>query len=560
MARSRLTTPQSGTRSPRSESSRKGPHYGGGPSSLNTTTAGRTLVGCGKRHIAEARLELELRGIRKEFPGVVANDDVSLRVRSGETVALLGENGAGKTTLMNILYGLYTATAGTVLIDGEEVVFHSPSDAIKAGIGMVHQHFMLVPVFTVAENAVLGDEPTERLGWLDKRRARKAVRDISERYGLNVDPDAITEDLPVGIQQRVEIIKVLMREADFVVFDEPTSVLTPTEVDGFFEIVNTLKAGGKGIVFISHKLGEALEIADRIVIMRRGRTVAEVLPSEVTEEQLAELMVGRPVDLVVDKGRAQPKETILAVNSLSVLDDRNRRVVDGVSFEIRSGEIVGIAGVQGNGQTELVESLTGLRPSITGTVFLNGEDITTKSPRAIHKLAVAHVPEDRQRSGLVLPFTVTENIVLDSYYEDPISKGIQMDWSAARERAERLVEEYDVRTPGTEVLVSTLSGGNQQKVIVAREFDRDVRLVIASQPTRGIDVGSIEYIHSRIVEERDQGAAVLIVSSELDEIRALSDRILVMYGGRISGEFPGTASPTEIGLAMLGSTSEAEAS
>ena len=505
-------------------------------------------------------MELELRGIRKEFPGVVANDDVNLRVASGETVALLGENGAGKTTLMNILYGLYTATSGEILIDGEPVVFDSPSDAIDAGIGMVHQHFMLVPVFTVAENVVLGDEPTQRVGWLDKRRARATVRRISERYGLDVDPDAITEDLPVGIQQRVEIIKVLERKADLVVFDEPTSVLTPSEVDRFFEIVNTLKADGKGIIFISHKLGEALEIADRIVIMRRGKTVAEVTPAEVNEEKLAELMVGRPVDLVVAKEEAEPKETVLAVKDLTVLDDRNRRAVDGVSFEIRAGEIVGIAGVQGNGQTELVESLTGMRPSIAGTVVLDGTDITTKSPRAIHKRAVAHVPEDRQKSGLVLPFTVTENIVLDAYYEDPISRGIQMNWGAARERAERLVEEYDVRTPSTDVLVSTLSGGNQQKVIVAREFDRDVRLVIASQPTRGIDVGSIEYIHSRIVEERDEGSAVLIVSSELDEIRALADRILVMFDGRISGEFPSTASPTEIGLAMLGSAEEEEAS
>jgi len=504
-------------------------------------------------------LELELRHITKQFPGVLANDDVNLTVGEGEIIALLGENGAGKTTLMNILYGLYSPTSGEVLIDGEPLDLKSPGDAIAAGIGMVHQHFMLVPVFTVAENVILGDEPTEHLGWLDKRKARKSVRQISGRYSLDVDPDAIIEDLPVGIQQRVEIIKVLAREANFVIFDEPTSVLTPTEVDGFFEIVNGLKADGKGIVFISHKLGEALEVADRIVIMRRGKTVAEVLPADVDEAGLAELMVGRPVDLVVDRSVSQPKDVVLSVKDLVVLDDRQQRAVNGFSLEVRAGEIVGIAGVQGNGQTELVESLTGLRTSLGGAVFLGSQDITTKSPRAIHKMDVAHVPEDRQKSGLVLPFTVTENIVLDSYYEAPISKGVRMDWNAANDQAERLVEQYDVRTPNVDVLVSNLSGGNQQKVIVAREFDRDVKLVIASQPTRGIDVGSIEYIHSRIVEERDEGAAVLIVSSELEEIRALSDRIIVMFEGEIAGEFDGSATTTEIGLAMLGSATEEEA-
>ena len=497
-------------------------------------------------------MTLELRNITKQFPGVLANDDVNLTVAEGEIVALLGENGAGKTTLMNILYGFYTQTSGDVIIDGEVLDLQSPADAIAAGIGMVHQHFMIVPVFTVAENVILGDEPTKQVGWLDMRRARKRVKEISGQYNLDVDPMAVIEDLPVGIQQRVEIIKVLDRQARFLVFDEPTSVLTPLEVDGFFDILRGLRADGKGIVFISHKLGEALEIADRIVIMRRGKTVAEVRPDEVDEEQLAELMVGRPVELVVSKEESEPGDPVLSVRHLVVLDDRNRRAVEDVSFEVRSGEIVGIAGVQGNGQTELIESLTGLRTSLGGQVLLGDEDITTSSPRDIHRRDVAHVPEDRQHSGLVLPFTVTENIVLDSYYERPISSGIQMHWDEARDRAGRLVEEYDVRTPSIDVQVSTLSGGNQQKVIVAREFDRDVRLVIASQPTRGIDVGSIEYIHSRIVEERDAGAAVLIVSSELDEIRALSDRILVMYEGRIAGEFDASATPGEIGLAMLG--------
>ncbi len=505
-------------------------------------------------------MTLELRGITKRFPGVLANDDVNLSVSSGEVVALLGENGAGKTTLMNILYGLYTPTSGDVFVDGEALELRSPGDAIAAGIGMVHQHFMLVPVFTVAENVVLGEEPTKRLGILDTRRARKTVTDISQRYGLDVDPDAVVEDLPVGFQQRVEIIKVLAREARFVVFDEPTSVLTPPEVERFFEIVNELKADGKGIIFISHKLGEALEVADRIVIMRRGKTVAEVTPSEVDEEQLAALMVGRPVDLVVDKTKCQPGDVVLSVEDLTVLDDRNHFAVKGLSFEVRAAEIVGIAGVQGNGQTELVESITGLRPSVGGTVTLDGKDVTTKSPRFIHNSGVAHVPEDRQKSGLVLPFTVTENIVLDSYHSPPISRGILMNWGAAKDRALRLVDEYDVRTPSTEIPVSTLSGGNQQKVIVAREFDRDVRLVVASQPTRGIDVGSIEYIHARIVEERDEGAAVLIVSSELDEIMALSDRILVIYDGRIVAEFEPPVSTTQIGLAMLGSQRDEEVS
>jgi len=505
-------------------------------------------------------VELELKGITKQFAGVLANDDVDLRVAEGEIVALLGENGAGKTTLMNILYGLYTPTSGQVLIDGEPLELLSPADAIAAGIGMVHQHFMLVPVFTVAENIVLGDEPTKKLGWLDKSRGRRVVREISSRYGLDVDPDALIEDLPVGVQQRVEIIKVLKREARFVVFDEPTSVLTPTEVESFFEVVRSLKADGKGIIFISHKLGEALEIADRIVVMRRGMTVAELDPAETDEEQCAELMVGRPVDLVVHKEEARPTDVVLSVEHLVVLDDRNRRAVDDLSFEVRAGEIVGIAGVQGNGQTELVQAITGLRSALGGVVRLRGEDVTIKSPRDIHKRDVAHVPEDRQKSGLVLQFTVTENVIMDTYYEAPISNGIQMDWDAARQQALRLVDEYDVRTPSVDTLVSKLSGGNQQKVIVAREFDRDVSLVIASQPTRGIDVGSIEHIHGRIVAKRDDGAAVLIVSSELDEVMALSDRILVMFGGRIAGEFDGSATATEIGLAMLGSQGESEAS
>jgi len=497
---------------------------------------------------------LELRGITKRFPTVVANDDVSLSVEAGEIVGLLGENGAGKTTLMNILFGLYSPDAGEVVIDGERLELSNPSASIDAGVGMVHQHFMLVPVFTVAENVILGLEPTRGPGWIDKRVAEDLVRDVSDRYNLSVDPEAMVEDIPVGVQQRVEIIKVLVRDARYIIFDEPTAVLTPQEVDEFFEIVRGLKQDGRGVIFISHKLNEALEIADRIVVLRDGKSVGEADPATATKEQLAEMMVGRPVLLKVSKEVATPGEVALSVEQLVVLDDRGHRTVDGVSFQVRAGEIVGIAGVQGNGQTELVESITGMRPSLAGRVLVAGEDVTEHSPRQIHRSGVAHIPEDRQESGLILDFTVTENMVLGCYYDEPYSEGILMDWAAATGASQRLVDEYDVKTNRVDVPVSTLSGGNQQKVIVAREFDRDVKLVVASQPTRGVDVGSIEYIHSRIVEQRDQGAAVLIVSSELDEVMSISDRILVMFRGRIVGEFdPASASSTEIGLAMLGS-------
>ena len=499
-------------------------------------------------------MALELRGVTKRFPGVVANDNVSLSVEPGEVVALLGENGAGKTTLMNILYGLYTPDEGTVLIGGEEIELGSTADAIAAGIGMVHQHFMLVPVFTVTENVILGQEPTGVAGMIDRDRARKTVMDISERYKLRVEPEALIENISVGVQQRVEIIKVLDRKARFVIFDEPTAVLTPQEVEEFFGILNGLKEDGKGIIFITHKLGEALNVADRIVVMRQGKVVAEVRPEEVDNQKLAELMVGRPVDLTVPKGPQSVGEVVLEVSDLVVVDDRKVRAVDGISFQVRAGEIVGIAGVQGNGQTELIEGVTGMRPIVSGSVLVNGTDVTKASPRQLHRLGVSHIPEDRQESGLVLDFTVAENMILDSYYEDPFSRGVVMDWDDIRETAKRLVNQYDVRTPGIDVPVSNLSGGNQQKVIVAREFDREVDLVIAAQPTRGIDVGSIEYIHTQIVAKRDAGAAVLLVSSELDEVRALADRILVMFHGRMVGEFSPGSDITDIGLAMLGST------
>lgn len=498
-------------------------------------------------------MELELRGITKRFPGVLASDHVDLTIKSGEILCLLGENGAGKSTLMNILYGLYSADEGEILVDGELQDFTGPGDAIAAGIGMVHQHFMLVPVFTVAENVVLGVEPAGRGGVIDMKAARQDVRDISTKYGLEVDPQAIIEDLPVGIQQRVEIIKVLFREAEVIIFDEPTAVLTPQEVEDFFGIVRSLVDAGKAIVFITHKLKEVLGIADRIAVLRRGAIVGEAIPGEVSESQLAEMMVGRPVELVVSKAEATPEEAVLEVKDLVVLDDRNHPVVDEVSFTVRSGEIVGIAGVQGNGQTELVESLTGLREVLSGSVTLLGQNITDANPRQVHDSSVAHVPEDRQRSGLVLPFSITENMVLDSYYLEPFSKGVRMQWDSVEEAAARLVEEYDVRTPSIHVEVGDLSGGNQQKVIVAREFSREVKLIVAAQPTRGVDVGSIEYIHERIVKERDGGAAVLVVSTELDEVMALSDRILVMFRGKIIAERrPDQTSTTELGLFMAG--------
>ena len=502
-------------------------------------------------------MELELRGITKRFPGVLANDNVNLTIRSGEILCLLGENGAGKSTLMNIMYGLYSADEGEILIDGEVVDLASPGDAIAAGIGMVHQHFMLVPVFSVAENVVLGVEPTTTAGILDMGKARADVRAISSQYNLEVDPDAIIEELPVGIQQRVEIIKVLFRDAEVLVFDEPTAVLTPQEVDEFFGIVRKLKDDGKGIIFITHKLKEVLEISDRIAVLRRGAVVGEADPKTASEAHLAELMVGRPVELVVSKSAAQPGEPVLEVSDLVVHDVHDHVAVDHLSFQVRRGEIVGVAGVQGNGQTQLVEALTGLREVISGSVRIGGKDVTDANPREIHNAGVAHVPEDRQRSGLVLGFTLTENFVLDSYYDEPFSQGIKMDWDASRREANRLIEEFDVRTPSSEVLASNLSGGNQQKVIVAREFGRDVDLVIASQPTRGVDVGSIEFIHERIVEERDQGAAVLIVSTELDEVMALSDRILVMFDGKVVAEKrPDETTNAELGLYMAGSSSE----
>jgi simple sugar transport system ATP-binding protein len=499
-------------------------------------------------------MKLELRGITKRFPGVVANDNVNLALNTGEVLSLIGENGAGKSTLMSVLYGMYKPDEGQIAIDGTELMFASPADAIAAGIGMVHQHFMLVPVFTVAENVVLGVEPTGALGKLNIDEARRMVREISDKYNLDLDPDAVIEDLPVGVQQRVEIVKVLLRDAKVVVFDEPTAVLTPSEIIEFFEIVKTLVSAGRGVVFITHKLKEALNIADRIAVLRRGKVVGEVDPKTATESQIAEMMVGRPVQLTVDKNSAKAGEVVLKVTDLTVLDADGRTHVENVSFEVHAGEIVGIAGVQGNGQTELVEALTGLRKATSGLIALDGKDLTHSNPRERHQMGMAHIPEDRQRQGLVGGLSVAENLVLTRYHDDQFSHGVIVDWEAADAIAETLITEYDIRTPNKETGVGTLSGGNQQKVIVARELSRDLRLTIAAQPTRGVDVGSIEYIHSRIVKERDAGTAVLIVSTELEEVMSLSDRLLVMYRGKVVAELdPKKVTPMEVGLYMAGS-------
>jgi len=502
-------------------------------------------------------MKLELRGITKRFPGVVANDSVNLSIATGEVLALVGENGAGKSTLMNVLYGLYKADEGEIFIDGASKKFNSPADAIAAGIGMVHQHFMLVPVFSVVENVVLGSEPTRRLGALDIEQARKMVREVSGRYNLNLDPDAIVEDLPVGVRQRVEIVKVLLRDAKIVVFDEPTAVLTPSEILEFFEIVRTLIKSGKGVVFITHKLKEALTIADRINVLRRGKVAGDADPKTASEAQIAEMMVGRPVQLTVDKKPASPKQVVLSVRDLSLIDPDGRTVVDQVSFEVRAGEIVGIAGVQGNGQTELVMALSGLRNANSGVVELDGKDVTKASPRDRHSLGMGHVPEDRQRQGLITGMSITENLVLTRYHDKEFCDGMRMRWSDASKKAKELVANYDIRTSDPDQLASTLSGGNQQKVIVARELSRKIGLVLAAQPTRGIDVGSIEYIHEQIVKERDSGTAVLIVSTELDEVMALSDRLLVMYRGRIVADLdPKKISHMDVGLYMAGSRPE----
>ena len=476
---------------------------------------------------------LELRGITKKFPGVLANDHIDITLREGKILALLGENGAGKSTLMNILYGLYEPDEGTIIVRGQEVNIQGPNDAIARGIGMVHQHFMLVPVMTVTENVMLGVEPTKNRLFLDKEKVAARIREISDQYKLEVDPDAYIKDLPVGIQQRVEIIKVLYRSADILILDEPTAVLTPQEVEGLFQIIHALIEKGKSIIFITHKLKEVMKIADDITVLRLGRVVGSIEPREASLEKLASMMVGRDVNLVVTKKPAEPKEKVLEVKDLYVRDERQNLTVNGVTFDVRKGEVLGVAGVQGNGQTELVYALTGLLPVEGGEAHLNGNPIHKATPRKILEYGVAHIPEDRQRHGLLLTFPIHDNLVLCTYYQPPYARGVSMQERKIFKNAEELVKQYDVRTPSIYVNASTLSGGNQQKVIVAREFSRPIQLLIASQPTRGLDVGSIEYIHNQIIKKRDEGTGVLLVSSELDEILALSDRIAVMFKGQI---------------------------
>ncbi|HLX31470.1 MAG TPA: ABC transporter ATP-binding protein [Gaiellaceae bacterium] len=496
-------------------------------------------------------LVLEMRGIRKEFPGVVANDEVSFEVRRGEVHALLGENGAGKSTLMNILYGLYRPDGGEIRVNGKPVSFSSAREAIGAGIGMVHQHFMLIPVMTVAENIVLGIEPSSGL-LLDERGAEQRVRELSTQFGLAVDPTALVSDITVGQEQRVEILKALYRGADLLILDEPTAVLTPQEAHELFQIIRSLQADGKSIIFISHKLNEVLEIADRITVLRRGKTIETVPREGATEESLARAMVGRDVLLRVEKGPAQVGDVLLDVEDLHVRDDRGIEKVRGVSFEVHAGEIVGVAGVDGNGQTELIDALAGLQKIESGTVIIGGKRLSHATPRAALDLGLGHIPEDRQRRGLVLEFSISENVALHDYAKPPDAKWGWLFPTRMVAHARRLIKDFDVRGGGPFTRAGGLSGGNQQKLVAAREIDRDPRVLIAAQPTRGLDVGAIEYLHRRLVAERDEGRAILLVSLELEEILSLSDRILVLFEGQIAGEHSGKVSEEQIGLEMLG--------
>jgi len=500
-------------------------------------------------------MRLELQGITKRFGDLVANDRIDLKAEEGEILALLGENGAGKSTLMNVLSGLYRPDEGSILLDGNAAHFNDPGEAIRAGIGMVHQHFMLIPAFTVAENVMLGFERTRRFGFLDRKRAHDEISELSRKFGLEVDPDAIVGELSVGQQQRVEIVKTLARDAQVLVLDEPTAVLTPQETEDLFEVMRSLRASGRTILFITHKLKEVLAIADKIVVIRLGRVVGSATPGQASEQDLASMMVGRGVELSVSKSPATPGDPVLRVEDLTVLDDSGRIAVAGVTFNVRAGEILAVAGVQGNGQTELARAVTGLAAVLGGKVSVLDEDISAATPKQALQAGIAHIPEDRLRDGLVGSFSIAENMVLDVFDEAPFSKGGALDWDRIRSSATDRMAEFDVRARSNAVPVRTLSGGNQQKVIVARELTRKIRVIVASQPTRGLDVGSIEYVHRRLVEARDAGAAVLLVSVELDEVMALADSIVVMYRGKLTGPFPsGKLSREQIGLLMAGSS------
>lgn len=502
-------------------------------------------------------MKLEIKALTKRFGTFTANDHIDLTVEPGEIHCLLGENGAGKSTLMNMLYGLLEPSEGEIVVDGAPVTFSTPGEAIEAGIGMVHQHFMLVPVFTVAENVMLGREQTRR-GVLDRKAASRLVRDLSDRYGLKVDPDALVEDLPVGVQQRVEILKALANDAKVLILDEPTAVLTPQEIDELMAIMRGLKEQGTSIIFITHKLREVKAIGDRISVIRRGKVVGTAQPSA-SEAELAELMVGRSVQLTVHKAPATGGAAVLEARGISVVDPRGHLVVKDVSFEARAGEVLGIAGVQGNGQTELIKSLLGLVRPDAGQVWIDGRDISRHGPRESLEEGIGYVPEDRSHDGFVGSFSVRENLVLDLFRNEEFSRGPVLKRDAIEANARHRIEEFDIRTETMETPVASLSGGNQQKVVVAREFSRPLKVLIASQPTRGVDVGSIEFIHKRIIAERDRGTAVIIVSTELDEIYALSDRIAVMYDGRIVGTVDPSIPREEIGLMMAGATTPAAA-
>lgn len=495
---------------------------------------------------------LSMENITKVFPGVVANDQVSLDLKEGEILALVGENGAGKSTLMNILFGIYQPDGGQIIYKGKPTVINEPNQAIALGIGMVHQHFKLIPPLTVTENIVLGSEP--RIGLkFDKAKAIKDVEALSKQYGLVVDPKAKIENITVGMQQRVEILKTLYRGADIIILDEPTAVLTPQEVKELFVIMKSLTAQGKSIIFITHKLNEVMTIADRATVMRRGKTIGTVYTKDTNPTQLAEMMVGRQVLLRVEKKEKQPGKEVLRVDRISALDDRKLPAVNEVSFSIRAGEILGIAGVEGNGQSELIEVLTGLRKPTSGEIYLNDHNITGKSVREIKEHLVAYIPEDRHKRGLELDFSISENMILGIHRKPPFAKGFRLNYNEINKHTDRLIEKYDVRTPNRDVLARSLSGGNQQKMIVAREMEIDPTLIIASQPTRGVDIGAIEFIHQQIVKERDMGKAVLLVSAELQEIMSLSDRIAVIFEGRIVAVLDSKdATEEKLGLLMAG--------
>jgi general nucleoside transport system ATP-binding protein len=502
---------------------------------------------------------LELRGITKRFPGVLANDHIDFDLRRGEVHALLGENGAGKSTLMNILYGLYHPDEGEIRVNGEPARIGSPKEAIEHGIGMVHQHFMLIPVMTVAENIVLASEPRRAGVFLDYDSAVKRVRDLSSSFNFAINPDAKVESITVGQQQRVEILKALYRGADILILDEPTAVLTPQEADELFGILKTLQREGMSIIFISHKLREALDIADRITVLRRGKKIETVPHEGATQEGLARLMVGREVLLRVEKTPPDAHDPLLVVENLSVLDDRGLPAVRDVSLNVRAGEIVGIAGVDGNGQSELIDAISGLRKPSAGKVLIEGRDVTAVSASRHYETGLGHIPEDRHRRGLVLDFSLAENLILHDYEKEPFARFGWLRPGRVVAWARRVLHEFDVRGGEPRTLAASLSGGNQQKVVVAREVERDPRVLIAAQPTRGLDVGAIEFVHRRLVQERDEGRAILLVSLELEEVLSLADRILVIYEGRIVAEFTPEVSEQQLGFAMTGGGREAEA-